>query len=133
MRARAHTQRAAIGAAYATALSAEGISATWTRYPKFGMRALVPVVMAGIISIYGLVVGVVVGEKLEASTNGYTLHKCANLRLPARTAHTGARHTSLRACAAVCAVWAPAMRSAYQATMAYAHWANDHKCSLGWC
>ena len=65
----------AVGAAYATALSAEGIAATWTRYPKFGMRALVPVVMAGIISIYGLVVGVVVGERLKASYEGYTIHQ----------------------------------------------------------
>ena len=65
----------AIGAAYATAQSAKGISATWTRYPKFGMRALVPVVMAGIISIYGLVVGVVVGEKLKSADEGYTIHQ----------------------------------------------------------
>jgi V-type H+-transporting ATPase proteolipid subunit len=69
---RVHIQ--AMGAAYATYKSSEGIAATWTRHPKYGMRALVPVVMAGIISIYGLVVGVVIAGKLSSSHEGYTLY-----------------------------------------------------------
>ena len=64
----------AVGAAYATYKSSEGIAAAWTRYPKYGMRALVPVVMAGIISIYGLVVGVVIAGRLGSSSEGYTLY-----------------------------------------------------------
>jgi len=37
------------------------------------MRALVPVVMASIIAIYGLVAGVVISSKLQSSSAGYTL------------------------------------------------------------
>jgi V-type H+-transporting ATPase proteolipid subunit len=86
----------AVGAAYATALSSEGIATTWTQYPKFGMRALVPVVMAGIISIYGLVVGVIVGEKLKSSAEGYTIHMFVSLGCCAMLLSliiTGVRHT----------------------------------------
>lgn len=39
------------------------------------MRALVPTVMAGIISIYGLVVGVVIAGGLYSSADGYTLER----------------------------------------------------------
>ncbi len=45
------------------------------------MRALVPVVMAGIISIYGLVVGVVIAGALRPTTDGYTLYKYVSYTL----------------------------------------------------
>lgn len=54
----------AIGAGYATAHSAKGIGDAWVRNQTLGMRALLPVVMAGIIGIYGLVVGVVIAQRL---------------------------------------------------------------------
>ncbi|CAM6000834.1 unnamed protein product [Sphagnum balticum] len=54
----------AIGAAYATGKSAEGIGIAWVKRRRLGMRALVPIVMAGIIGIYGLVVAVVIIGKI---------------------------------------------------------------------
>lgn len=45
------------------------------------MRALVPVVMAGIISIYGLVVSVVIAGKLVSSVEGYQLFELVHCSL----------------------------------------------------
>lgn len=40
------------------------------------MKSIIPVVMAGIIAIYGLVVAVLIAGSLEeASNNGYSLYK----------------------------------------------------------
>ncbi|KAK7453462.1 hypothetical protein VKT23_011735 [Stygiomarasmius scandens] len=57
--------RAAIGAAYGIAKSGVGISAISVLRPELMMRCTVPAVMAGIVAIYGLVVGVLIAEKLE--------------------------------------------------------------------
>ncbi|KAL7750282.1 vacuolar ATPase V0 domain subunit c [Sorochytrium milnesiophthora] len=46
------------GAAYGTAKSGVGIAATGVLRPELVMKSVVPVVMAGIIAIYGLVVAV---------------------------------------------------------------------------
>ncbi|EDW74638.2 uncharacterized protein Dwil_GK22034 [Drosophila willistoni] len=48
----------ALGAAYGTAKSAVGISAMSVMHPELIMKSIIPVVMAGIIAIYGLVVSV---------------------------------------------------------------------------
>ena len=39
--------------------------------PELIMKSIIPVVMAGIIAIYGLVVSVLIAQKLDAQ--GYTL------------------------------------------------------------
>lgn len=48
------------GAAYGTAKSGVGIMAIGVMRPELVMKSVVPVIMAGIIAIYGLVVGVLV-------------------------------------------------------------------------
>jgi V-type H+-transporting ATPase proteolipid subunit len=60
----------AFGAAYGTAKSAIGISASAVLKPEFIMKSVIPVVMAGIIAIYGLVVAVLITTKIDV---GYTL------------------------------------------------------------
>ncbi|KAH9509959.1 V-type proton ATPase 16 kDa proteolipid subunit [Bulinus truncatus] len=63
----------ALGAAYGTAKSGTGISAMAVMKPELIMKSVIPVVMAGIIAIYGLVVAVVITQDIVET--GYTLYK----------------------------------------------------------
>ena len=63
----------AIGAAYGTAKSGIGISSMAVMRPELIMKSIIPVVMAGIIAIYGLVVAVLVAGKIKPGS--YTLHE----------------------------------------------------------
>jgi len=56
-----------IGASYGTAKSGVGISAMAVLRPDMMIRCTVPVVMAGIIAIYGLVVSVLIAGSLSAT------------------------------------------------------------------
>jgi ATP synthase proteolipid subunit len=56
---------AAFGAAYGTAKSGTGIAAMAVMRPELIMKSIVPVVMAGIIAIYGLVVAVLIGNSMD--------------------------------------------------------------------
>ncbi|CAD1472588.1 unnamed protein product, partial [Heterotrigona itama] len=62
-----------LGAAYGTAKSGTGIAAMSVMRPELIMKSIIPVVMAGIIAIYGLVVAVLIAGGLESV--GYTLYK----------------------------------------------------------
>ncbi|XP_037047569.1 V-type proton ATPase 16 kDa proteolipid subunit-like [Bradysia coprophila] len=62
-----------LGAAYGTAKSGTGIAAMAIMKPELIMKAIIPVVMAGIIAIYGLVVAILIAGKLEPSPK-YTLY-----------------------------------------------------------
>jgi len=62
----------ALGAAYGTAKSGTGISAMAVMKPELIMKSVIPVVMAGIIAIYGLVVAVVIIQDISKT---YTLYK----------------------------------------------------------
>ena len=42
--------------------------------PELIMKCIIPVVMAGIIAIYGLVVAVLIAGKLDAVKDGYSLY-----------------------------------------------------------
>lgn len=64
---------AALGAAYGTAKSGSGIAAMSVMRPEFIMKSIIPVVMAGIIAIYGLVIGVLIAGQL--AVNQYTIFK----------------------------------------------------------
>jgi len=55
----------AIGAAYGTAKSGSGICALAVLRPELIMKSVVPVVMAGIVGIYGLVVSVIIAQNLK--------------------------------------------------------------------
>jgi len=64
----------AMGAAYGTAKSGTGIAAMAVMRPEAIMKSIIPVVMAGIIAIYGVVVAVLIAGELDASPK-YTLYK----------------------------------------------------------
>ncbi|KAG1748621.1 ATP synthase subunit C-domain-containing protein [Suillus lakei] len=61
-----------VGAAFGTAKAGIGIAGLGTFKPELIMKSLVPVVMAGIIAVYGLVVSVLIAGNLSPS-NGYPL------------------------------------------------------------
>jgi V-type H+-transporting ATPase proteolipid subunit len=61
-----------IGAAFGTAKAGIGIAGLGTFKPELIMKSLVPVVMAGIIAVYGLVVSVLIAGNLTPS-KGYPL------------------------------------------------------------
>lgn len=56
---------AALGAAYGTAKSGTGIAAMSVMRPELIMKSIIPVVMAGIIAIYGLVVAVLIANNIS--------------------------------------------------------------------
>ena len=60
----------ALGASYGTAKAGVGISASAVLKPEFIMKSVIPVIMAGIIAIYGLVVAVLIAGKID---NEYSL------------------------------------------------------------
>lgn len=62
----------ALGAAYGTAKSGIGISGLGQVRPELMMKSLIPVVMAGIIGVYGLVVSVLIANDLNP-TKDYSL------------------------------------------------------------
>lgn len=64
----------ALGAAYGTAKSGTGIAAMSVMRPELIMKSIIPVVMAGIIAIYGLVVAVLIAGALEEPSK-YSLYK----------------------------------------------------------
>ena len=60
-----------LGAAYGTAKSGVGICAMGIMKPSSIIKGVIPVIMAGILGIYGLIVAVILGQKLSGE-NGYT-------------------------------------------------------------
>ena len=66
-----------LGAAYGTAKSGVGICAMGVMKPSVIIRGVIPVIMAGILGIYGLIVAVILGQKLNepVETNKYNEYK----------------------------------------------------------
>uniref|UniRef100_A0A8C7HSF9 V-type proton ATPase proteolipid subunit n=1 Tax=Oncorhynchus kisutch TaxID=8019 RepID=A0A8C7HSF9_ONCKI len=71
----------ALGAAYGTAKSGTGIAAMSVMRPELIMKSIIPVVMAGIIAIYGLVVAVLIANNISEKVTLYKsfLHLGAGL------------------------------------------------------
>lgn len=63
----------ALGAAYGTAKSGVGIAAMSVMRPELIMKSIIPVVMAGIIAIYGLVIAILIAGNLKKASDGYTI------------------------------------------------------------
>jgi len=61
---------ACLGAAYGTAKSGVGVAAMGVMNPGLVMRSIIPVVMAGVIGIYGLIIAVIVATQVVIT--GYT-------------------------------------------------------------
>eukprot|EP00011_Vannellida_sp_DIVA3-517-6-12_P011915 CAMPEP_0114604112 /NCGR_PEP_ID=MMETSP0168-20121206/378_1 /TAXON_ID=95228 ORGANISM="Vannella sp., Strain DIVA3 517/6/12" /NCGR_SAMPLE_ID=MMETSP0168 /ASSEMBLY_ACC=CAM_ASM_000044 /LENGTH=169 /DNA_ID=CAMNT_0001814935 /DNA_START=94 /DNA_END=603 /DNA_ORIENTATION=- len=55
---------ACMGAAYGTAKSGVGIAAMGVLHPDLVMRSMIPVIMAGVVGIYGLIIAVIVGSSI---------------------------------------------------------------------
>lgn len=65
----------AAGSAYGTAKAGTGIASMAVARPDLVMKAIIPVVMAGIVAIYGLVVAVIVSGKVApGGDNNYTIN-----------------------------------------------------------
>ena len=56
------------GAAYGTAKASVGIANLGLVQPNKIFKALIPIIMAGILGIYGLIVGVLLQAKAKTST-----------------------------------------------------------------
>merc|ERR1712210_242039 len=54
-----------LGSAYGTAKSGVGIASMGVFKPRLVMRNIIPVIMAGIIGIYGLIVSVIIGSVIS--------------------------------------------------------------------
>merc|ERR1711877_95725 len=62
-----------LGAAYGTAKSGVGISSMGVMNPTMVMRNMIPVVMAGVLGIYGLIVAVILNQHIKS--DGYTAYQ----------------------------------------------------------
>ena len=65
-----------IGAAYGTAKSSIGIANLGMVQPDKIFRALIPIIMAGILGIYGLIVAVLLNSKANDAKTGQDGYKC---------------------------------------------------------
>jgi len=54
-----------MGAAYGTAKSGVGICSSGTLYPENIIKNIIPVIMAGVLGIYGLIVAVILNGKIN--------------------------------------------------------------------
>lgn len=58
-----------LGGAYGTAKAGQGIMAMGIRSPELLMKNIIPVVMAGVLGIYGLIVAVILNGKITSPQN----------------------------------------------------------------
>merc|ERR1712159_185598 len=58
-----------MGAAYGTAKSGVGIAAMAIMKPERIMKSVIPIIMAGIVAIYGVVVAVLISQKPKGATS----------------------------------------------------------------
>lgn len=65
----------ALGASYGTAKSGTGIASMSVARPDLIMKSIIPVVMAGIIAIYGLVVAALISNDIKSAALGYSLFR----------------------------------------------------------
>eukprot|EP01092_Planopodium_desertum_P004516 TRINITY_DN194_c1_g1_i1.p2 TRINITY_DN194_c1_g1~~TRINITY_DN194_c1_g1_i1.p2 ORF type:complete len:172 (-),score=37.95 TRINITY_DN194_c1_g1_i1:84-599(-) len=56
-----------LGASYGTAKAGVGISSMGVMKPELVMRAIIPVIFAGVIGIYGLIVAVIISGHIDGS------------------------------------------------------------------
>ena len=57
-----------LGCAYGTAKSGMGIAGMAVTRPNLAFKAIVPVIMAGILSIYGLIISVLISQNVRSDT-----------------------------------------------------------------
>ena len=54
-----------LGAAYGTAKSGVGVSSMGVMKPDLIMKSIIPVVMAGVLGIYGLIIAVIIANQVQ--------------------------------------------------------------------
>ena len=59
-----------LGSAYGTAKSGMGIASMSVTRPHLAFKAIVPVIMAGILSIYGLIVSILISQQVRSGEEG---------------------------------------------------------------
>eukprot|EP01097_Dermamoeba_algensis_P001983 TRINITY_DN1781_c0_g1_i1.p1 TRINITY_DN1781_c0_g1~~TRINITY_DN1781_c0_g1_i1.p1 ORF type:complete len:162 (+),score=43.93 TRINITY_DN1781_c0_g1_i1:61-546(+) len=59
---------ACLGAAYGTAKSGVGVASMGVIRPDLVMRSIIPVVMAGVIGIYGLIIAVIIAGSISETS-----------------------------------------------------------------
>lgn len=64
-----------LGAAYGTAKSGVGICSMGVMRPDLVMRSVIPVVMAGILGIYGLITSVIINGKISLDPLSYSQYQ----------------------------------------------------------
>ena len=58
-----------LGSAYGTAKTGVGICSMGVLRPELIFKSVIPVVMAGILGIYGLIVGVILNQNIKDNIN----------------------------------------------------------------
>ncbi|KAL6007662.1 hypothetical protein ACLOJK_033162 [Asimina triloba] len=64
---------AGMGAAYGTAKSGVGVASMGVMRPELVMKSIVPVVMAGVLGIYGLIIAVIISTGINPRAKSYYL------------------------------------------------------------
>ncbi|GJM94302.1 hypothetical protein PR202_ga10938 [Eleusine coracana subsp. coracana] len=64
---------AGMGAAYGTAKSGVGVASMGVMRPELVMKSIVPVVMAGVLGIYGLIIAVIISTGINPKAKPYFL------------------------------------------------------------
>lgn len=67
-----------VGGAYGTAKAGQGIMAMGIRSPELLMKNIIPVVMAGVLGIYGLIVAVILNGKITRPQDQYVTYSQFN-------------------------------------------------------
>ncbi|RIA05092.1 hypothetical protein BRARA_K00697 [Brassica rapa] len=65
--------RSGMGAAYGTAKSGVGVASMGVMRPELVMQSIVPVVMAGVLGIYGLIIAVIISTGINPTAKSYYL------------------------------------------------------------
>ena len=61
-----------LGAAYGTARAGAGLASMGVMHPQVVMRCMIPIVMAGVLGIYGLIISVILLQSIKAVTSTYS-------------------------------------------------------------
>ena len=62
-----------LGCAYGTAKSGMGIASLSVTRPNLAFKSIIPIIMAGILSIYGLIIAVLVSQKVNVDVDSAAL------------------------------------------------------------
>merc|ERR1712134_208141 len=62
---------ACLGAAYGTAKSGVGVANMGVMHADMVMKSIIPIIMAGVLGIYGLIVAVLLGSSIDKEPYGY--------------------------------------------------------------